>query len=199
MSKKYIHQAVEAFKQGQMIIVTDDEDRENEGDIVVAADYVTQEQLTFMAKKASGLICIALDSSIARRLALNPMVEKNEECLKTAFTVSVDARFGITTGISSHDRLVTVKTIVDPSSSPYDLVRPGHMFPVVARTLHERRGHTEASVALAHYCGLTPASIICEIMGENGEMLYGNNLEIWAEKYKIHKISVQDIVDYVVL
>ena len=191
-------QAIEDLKQGRMIIVTDDQNRENEGDIVIVAEKITETAMAFMARKASGLICLAINSELAKKLNLNFMVEDNQESMRTAFTVSIDARHGITTGISAFDRTKTILDAVNPDALPTDLVRPGHMFPVVARDngLFERRGHTEASVALAQLTGMQPAAVMCEIMDDNGKMLRGNLLKNFAIQYQLQIISIEELVNF---
>ena len=196
MKNNSMLQVIEDFKAGKMIIIADDINRENEGDIVVAAEKITEEAMTFMAKKASGLVCIAITKNLATKLELDPMVKNNQESMRTAFTVSVDAKHGITTGISAADR---VKTILDMvAASPSDLVKPGHMFPVVARDggLSERRGHTEASVEMAKLSNLVPAAVICEIMDDEGKMVRGKALEEYAKQHKLNLIHVEEIIEF---
>jgi len=186
---------IEALQQGKMIIVLDDVNRENEGDIVMAAEKVTESAMTFMIKQASGLVCLAISSEIAKRLELNPMVERNEESMRTAFTVSIDAKHGITTGISAADRCKTILTVTNSDAVADDLVRPGHIFPLVARDggVQERKGHTEASVELCKRAGLKPAAIICEIIGDDGKMLRGKALEEFARRYQLDLIHINAI------
>jgi len=193
-----IAKAIEAFKQGKMIIIADDVDRENEGDIVIAAEKITEETMAFMAKKASGLICLALTDELAQKIDLNLMVEDNQESMKTAFTVSIDAKHGITTGISAADRVKTVLTVIDKDSSSADIVKPGHMFPVIAKPggVLERRGHTEASVEMAKLAGLSPASVMCEILDDEGKMIRGKALEEFAIQYQIELLHIEEIVQF---
>ena len=193
-----ILKAIEDLKQGKMIIVTDDINRENEGDIVILAEKITEAAMTFMAKKASGLICLAIDSNLAKKLELDLMVQNNQESMKTAFTISIDARYGITTGISAFDRTKTILDTVNPNVIPYDLVRPGHIFPLIAKDggLFERRGHTEASVALANLAECQPAAVICEIMGDDGKMLRGQALKDFSKLHHLLLISIEEIVNF---
>ena len=169
-----IQEDIEDFKNGTMLIVADDEDRENEGDIICSGQMVTPEVINFMAREAGGLICLAISNEIAHKLDLPQMVEQNSESMKTAFTISVDAdeKFGVTTGISAYDRARTIEVALAPDAIPSDLRRPGHMFPCVARKggVLQRTGHTEAVVDLARLCGHTPAGAMCEIMTPDGHM-----------------------------
>ena len=167
-----IDEALAEIREGRMIIVVDDEDRENEGDLVMAAQFATPEAVNFMAKEARGLICLALTPERCDQLGLKLMTAKNEAPLETAFTVSIEAVEGVTTGISAHDRARTVQVAIDPDASPRDIVVPGHVFPLKAKEggVLERTGHTEASVDLARLAGLSPAGVICEVMNEDGTM-----------------------------
>jgi 3,4-dihydroxy-2-butanone 4-phosphate synthase len=167
-----IEEAIELIKKGEIIILVDDESRENEGDMVVAAQFITPEKVNFITKWARGLLCVAISKEIAERLNLFPMVVNNNSLHGTAFTVSVDAKEGVSTGISAYDRALTIKKIADPSSKPDDFVRPGHIFPIVAREggVLVRAGHTEGSTDLCKLAGLIPAAAICEIMNEDGTM-----------------------------
>src|SRR5215216_7052736 len=160
-----VEEALEEIRRGRMVVVCDGEERENEGDLVLAAQFATPEAVNFMAKEARGLICLALTAERCDELGLDLMAAKNEEPLKTAFTVSVEAAEGVSTGISAHDRARTVQVAIDPHSGPEDLRQPGHLFPLKAKEggVLERTGHTEASVDLARLAGLIPAGVICEI------------------------------------
>jgi 3,4-dihydroxy 2-butanone 4-phosphate synthase/GTP cyclohydrolase II len=164
-----IENAIEAIRRGRMVVVCDGEDRENEGDLVMAAQFATPEAVNFMAKHGRGLICLALSSGRCDELGLNLMTAKNEAPLQTAFTITIEAAEGVTTGISAHDRARTIQVAIDPSSGPEDLVQPGHIFPLKAKGggVLERTGHTEASIDLARLAGLIPAGVICEIMNED--------------------------------
>lgn len=193
-----IETAIETLKQGGMVIVVDDEDRENEGDLVVAADKITPEHINFMAKHARGLVCVPMEGAILDRLGLHPMVRLNTTARGTNFTVSVDARDGIDTGISAYDRARTVKVLVDPRSGPGDLQQPGHIFPLRAFPggVLRRAGHTEASVDLARLAGLTPAAVICEIMNDDGTMARLTHLEVFAREHDLPIINIADLIRY---
>lgn len=193
-----VESAIEDIRQGKMVIVADDENRENEGDLVCAAELVTPEIINFMATHARGLICLSLSQERADALDLRHMTEHNTEALGTAFTVSVDAahRFGVTTGISAWDRATTIKVCMDPASVPADLRRPGHVFPLRARPggVLRRVGQTEASVDLAQMAGLQPGGVICEILNEDGTMARRPQLEEFAARHGIRFITVAQIV-----
>jgi len=189
--------AIEEIKKGKMVIMCDDEDRENEGDLVYAAAFSTPEHVNFMAKEARGLICVALSKDIANRLELNPMVGSNTSSYETAFTVSVDA-VTAATGISAKERDDTIKILANPISKPTELVRPGHIFPLIAKeggTL-VRTGHTEGSVDLCRLAGLSEAGVICEIIKDDGEMARRDDLDIFAKKHDLHTVFISDIVEY---
>jgi len=193
-----IEDALEDFRNGKMVVVCDGEDRENEGDLVLAAQFATPEAINFMAKEARGLVCLALTPERCDELGLDLMAPKNEDPLKTAFTVSIEAREGVTTGISAHDRAHTIQVAIDPASRPRDLVQPGHVFPLKARTggVLERTGHTEASVDLARLAGLTPAGVICEIMKDDGTMARVSDLVPYCERHDLRMITVADLIAY---
>lgn len=193
-----VKEAVEDYKNGKMIIVVDDEDRENEGDIIFAAEHTTAEKINFMAKHARGLICVSLTSGRLEELDLNPMVRENTSKLGTSFTVSVDAASGITTGISAHDRNATVKVLVKSDSKPEDLGRPGHIFPLKAEKggVLSRAGHTEAAVDLARLAGLKHAGVLCEIMDEDGSMARLPVLQKFAEKFDLKILTIRDLIAY---
>ena len=195
-----IEDALIDYRNGKIVIVVDDEDRENEGDMICAADYATAQNINFMAQNARGLVCVAIDKSIAKRMELNQMVEQNTESMKTAFTVSIDAdeKFGVTTGISAYDRAKTIEVLINPKATPADLRRPGHLFPCVARRggVLQRIGHTEATVDLAKLTGLTPAGVMCEIMTEDGHMARRDYILEFAKKNNIKVITVADLVKY---
>ncbi|MDR0304214.1 MAG: bifunctional 3,4-dihydroxy-2-butanone-4-phosphate synthase/GTP cyclohydrolase II [Chitinispirillales bacterium] len=193
-----IEEVINDYRNGKIVIIVDDEDRENEGDLAFAAQLSTAEKVNFMAKFGRGLICIALESKILDRLRIPMMVERNTSNFETAFTVSVEARKGTTTGISAQDRNATVLKLIDPNATPNDFVMPGHMFPLRAKdggTL-VRTGQTEASVDLARLAGLTPAGVICEIMKDDGTMARRADLEIFSREHGIKIVSVADIVRY---
>ncbi|NPA15703.1 MAG: bifunctional 3,4-dihydroxy-2-butanone-4-phosphate synthase/GTP cyclohydrolase II, partial [Deferribacteres bacterium] len=193
-----IEEAIEDIKAGKMVIMVDDEDRENEGDLVCAAEKVTPEIINFMAKYGRGLICLALTPERCEELQLPLMAPESREPFGTAFTVSIDAREGITTGISAADRAHTIKVAIDPKTKPSDLVRPGHVFPLRARKggVLKRAGHTEGSVDLARLAGLYPAAVICEIMNEDGTMARVPQLMEFARKFGLKIITIADLIKY---
>ena len=189
---------IEEARKGRMFILVDDEDRENEGDLVIPAQCATPEAINFMAKHARGLICLALTRERVEQLALPLMAQHNGGRHQTAFTVSIEAREGVTTGISAADRARTVAVAIDPSCGPSDIVTPGHVFPLVARdggTL-ERTGHTEAAVDLARLAGLTPAGVICEIMNDDGSMARRNDLITFAQRHALKIGTIADLIAY---
>lgn len=193
-----IPEAIEDIRAGRFIIIVDDENRENEGDLVMAAEKVTPEAINFMAKEARGLICLPIIKQRLDELAIPLMVQDNTSKNCTAFTVSIEAKNEVTTGISAFDRAQTIKTVLDPNSKPDDLVRPGHVFPIRARDggVLVRAGHTEAVVDLAKLAGLYPAGVICEIMNEDGTMAHFPELEIMASKYDLKIITIADLIAY---
>ncbi len=193
-----IEQAIEDIKNGKMVILVDDEDRENEGDLTMAAEAVTPEAINFMATYGRGLICLSLDSTIADRLDLPLMVDHNTSQFETGFTVSIEAREGVTTGISAADRATTIQTAVADDTTPADIARPGHIFPLRARDggVMVRIGQTEGSVDLSRLAGLKPAGVICEIMDEDGTMARMPSLEKFAKKHGIGICTVADLVKY---
>ena len=193
-----IEDAVRDIRDGKMIIIVDDEDRENEGDLVCAAEKVTPEIVNFMAVHGRGLICLPLTEERCDELQLFPQTTENTSSFGTAFTTSIEAREGVTTGISAADRAKTILTAVDPASKPSDLARPGHVFPLRAKRggVLVRVGQTEASVDIARIAGLSPAAVICEIMNDDGTMARLPELEVFAEKHGLRIISVADLVRY---
>lgn len=195
-----VPEAIAAFKSGKFVIIVDDEDRENEGDLAIAGEFVTPEAVNFCAREGRGLICFSMASHLIDRFNLPLMVpaEDNQSGFGTPFTVSVEARHGVSTGISAHDRAHTMRTLIDPKSSPNDIVMPGHVFPLRARDngVLERDGQTEASMDLAKLAGLTPAAMICEVMNDDGTMARLPDLEIFAQKHDLKIISVKAIADY---
>ena len=193
-----IPEAIEDIKRGGFVIIVDDEDRENEGDLVIAAEKVTSEVINFMTLNARGLICLPIIGKRLDELRIPLMVRDNTSQFSTAFTVSVEAKHGVTTGISTADRAETVKAIINPATKADDLVRPGHMFPLRAKEggVLVRAGHTEAIVDLAKLAGLYPAGVICEILNEDGSMARLPQLEVMAQKYGIKIISVADLITY---
>ena len=193
-----ITEAIEEIEAGRFVIIVDDEDRENEGDLGMAAEKVTPEAINFMAKHGRGLICLPVIGKRLDELEIPMMVTKNTSKFATAFTVSVEARHGVSTGISASDRAATVKTIIDPATKPEDLVYPGHTFPLRARDggVLVRAGQTEAIVDLARLAGLYPAGVICEIMNEDGTMARRPQLEVMAEDFGLKIVSVADLIAY---
>lgn len=193
-----VEEALEYIRAGRMVIIVDDEDRENEGDLMVAAEKVTPEIINFMAKYGRGLICLSLTRQRVEELNLPPMVAENTARFGTAFTVSIDAREGITTGISAYDRARTILTAIDPKTRPEDLARPGHVFPLEAREggVLARAGQTEASVDLARLAGLYPAGVICEVMKEDGTMARMPDLEKFSQEHDIPILTIADLISY---
>jgi 3,4-dihydroxy 2-butanone 4-phosphate synthase / GTP cyclohydrolase II len=193
-----IEEALEEVRRGRMVVVCDGEDRENEGDLVLAGQFATPGAINFMTREARGLICLALEPERCDELGLDLMAAKNEPPLKTAFTVSIEAAEGVTTGISAHDRARTVQVAIDPRSGPSNLRQPGHIFPLKAKQggVLERTGHTEASVDLARLAGLIPAGVICEIMNEDGTMARVPDLAPYCERHGLKMITVADLIAY---
>ncbi len=193
-----IQEALQDFRDGKSIILVDDEDRENEGDLVLAAELVTPEAINFMAKYARGLICLALTPERVEELKLPPQTQENTATFGTAFTVSIDAANDITTGISAADRATTIKLAVDPNAKPSDFARPGHVFPLKAHKggVLRRAGQTEGSVDLARLAGLQPAAVICEIMNDDGTMARVPHLREFAQQHELKIITVKDLIQY---
>ena len=194
-----IEDAIEDIRQGKMIIVVDDEDRENEGDFLAAADKVTPEMINFMATHGKGLICVPLTESRCKELELHTMVTNNTDNMETAFTVSVDLKGnGVTTGISAADRAKTIEALVHPNTKPYELGRPGHIFPLIARQggVLRRTGHTEAAIDFARLAGYSSAGVICEIMNDDGSMARLPELVEVAKKFDLKLVSIEDLVAY---
>src|SRR5688500_3618514 len=193
-----VQEAAELYRRGEFVIIVDDEDRENEGDLCIAAEKVTPEKINFMAKNGRGLICLALTEERCRELDLPLMVENNTTNFGTAFTVSIEARGKVTTGISAFDRSETIRVAIDPKTRPHDLARPGHVFPLRAKKggVLKRAGQTEASVDLASIAGMTAAAVICEIMNEDGTMARLGDLREFAVRHNLKIISVADIIQY---
>ncbi|MEQ8936172.1 MAG: 3,4-dihydroxy-2-butanone-4-phosphate synthase [Amphiplicatus sp.] len=195
-----VSEALAAFKTGETVIIVDDEDRENEGDLALAAEFITPEKVNFFAKEGRGLICLSMAGELIDRFRLRMMVpqEENRSGFGTAFTVSVEAAEGVTTGISAYDRAHTMRTLIDPKAGPSDIVTPGHVFPLRAAEggVLSRGGQTEASVDLAKLAGLTPAAMICEVMRDDGEMARLPDLEVFADKHGLKIIAVKALQDY---
>src|ERR1700685_3064246 len=193
-----IEEAIDDIRQGKMVVVCDDPDRENEGDLTMAAQFVTPEAVNFMRKEGGGLVCLALTPDRCDELGLDLMAAKNESAFETAFTVSIEARTGVSTGISAADRARTIQVAIDPSTSPRELVQPGHVFPLKARAggVLERVGQTEAGVDLARLAGLIPAGVICEIMNDDGTMARVPDLRPYCERHGLKMVTVADLVAY---
>ncbi|MEA2291224.1 MAG: 3,4-dihydroxy 2-butanone 4-phosphate synthase / cyclohydrolase [Solirubrobacteraceae bacterium] len=193
-----VDEAIEEIREGRMVVVCDDEDRENEGDLTLAAQFATPEAINFMAKEGRGLICLALTPDRCDELGLDLMAAKNESPFETAFTVSVEAREGVTTGISAADRARTIQVAIDPTSAPRDLVQPGHVFPLKAKAggVLERTGQTEAAVDLARLAGLNPSGVICEVMNDDGTMARVPDLAAYCERHGLKMITVADLIAY---
>lgn len=195
-----IEEAIEDFKRGIPVIVADDEDRENEGDVIIPAQYATPQVVNFLISECKGVVCLALTREKADKLGLSEMVSHNTDPKGTAFTQSIDAskKFGVTTGVSAFDRAKTIEVAVANDAVPADLSRPGHIFPLIARTggVLERVGHTEASVDLARLAGLTPAAVICEIVNEDGTMARRDNLVEFSKKHNLKFITVAQLIEY---
>jgi 3,4-dihydroxy 2-butanone 4-phosphate synthase / GTP cyclohydrolase II len=193
-----IEEALDDIRAGKFVVVVDDEDRENEGDLTIAADFATAEAINFMATHGRGLICLSLTAERCRELELRPMTERNETPFGTAFTVSVEARDGVSTGISAHDRARTIQVAIDSRSRPSDLVQPGHVFPLEARAggVLQRAGQTEAAVDLARLAGLTPAGVVCEVMNDDGTMARVPDLVRYCERHGLRMVTVADLIEY---
>jgi len=193
-----IEEAIEEIRQGHIIVVVDDEDRENEGDLVMAADKVTPDAVNFMAKYGRGLICVPMTGERLDELKISMMVNDNTAPMGTAFTVTVDARRGVTTGISSSDRAVTIRTLVDPLTTGDDLTRPGHILPLRAMPggVLRRAGHTEAAVDLARLAGCSPAGVICEVLDDDGSMARVDQLAVLVKRHDLRMITIKDLIEY---
>ena len=198
MAISTIQEAIEDIQNGKMVILVDDEDRENEGDLCMAAEFISPETINFMARYGRGLICLTLNEEIADKLHLKQMVQDNQARFGTAFTVSIEARHGVSTGISAADRATTIHAAVNPLSKPDDLVSPGHVFPIRAKRggVLVRTGQTEGSVDLCRLSGLTPAGVICEIMKDDGTMARMPDLEIFAHEHNLKIVTIADLIDY---
>ncbi|MGA9112001.1 MAG: bifunctional 3,4-dihydroxy-2-butanone-4-phosphate synthase/GTP cyclohydrolase II [Smithella sp.] len=198
MAISTILEAIEDIKNGKMIILVDDEDRENEGDLFMAAQFATAKTINFMARYGRGLICLTLNEETADKLNLKQMVQDNQARFGTAFTISIEARHGVTTGISAADRATTIQAAVNPLAKPEDLVSPGHVFPIRAKRggVLVRTGQTEGSVDLCRIAGLTPAGVICEVMKDDGTMARMPDLEVFAREHKLKIVTIADLIDY---
>lgn len=193
-----IEEAIRRYGEGEILILVDDEDRENEGDFAVAAEHATAQVVNFMITHGRGLVCTPITEERARELRLAPMCPDKTDLQEARFTVSVDAREGITTGVSVHDRAKTIRLMVEDTATPEELVRPGHIFPLVARDggVLRRAGHTEATVDLARLAGLKPAAVLCEILDEDGTMARGRQLEAIAERLNVPMVHIADLIEY---
>jgi 3,4-dihydroxy 2-butanone 4-phosphate synthase/GTP cyclohydrolase II len=193
-----IEEAIEDIRQGKLVVVVDAADRENEGDLTIAAQFATPEAVNFMATHGRGLICLCLTEERCDELGLRPMTDNNETPYETAFTIAIEAREGVTTGISAADRAHTIQVAIDPTKGPGDLVHPGHVFPLRARPggVLQRSGQTEAAVDLARLAGLNPAGVVCEIMNEDGTMARVPDLVPYCERHGIKLVTVEDLIEY---
>ena len=193
-----VEAALDALRRGNFVVVADDTDRENEGDLILAAESMTTEKLAFLLRYSSGVVCVAITRERALELELPPMVPENSESHGTQFTVSVDAAWGTTTGISAYDRALTIRALGNRRVGPRAFLRPGHVFPLRARSggVLERRGHTEAAADLSRLAGFEPAGALCELMAEDGSMLRGQALEQFAEEHALPFLTIADLVLY---
>ena len=193
-----IEEAIEDIRQGKFVVVVDDEDRENEGDLTIAAEFARPEAVNFMATNGRGLICLCLTEERCDELDLRQMTDRNETPFGTAFTVSIEAREGVSTGISAHDRARTIEVAIDPGSGPSDLVQPGHVFPLRARRggVLQRSGQTEAAVDLARLAGLTPAGVVCEVMNDDGTMARVSDLVPYCARHGLKLVTIADLIEY---
>ncbi len=190
--------ALDAIRHGRAVVLLDDDDRENEGDLIVAADRITVPMMATLIRECSGIVCLCMGDDALQRLALPPMVTNNGSRYGTAFTVSIEAREGVTTGVSAADRVTTIRTAIRPDASAADLVSPGHVFPLraVPGGVLERRGHTEGAVELARLAGLQPAAVLCELMNEDGSMMRGDELIAFSRKHGYPMLTIAELVDY---
>ncbi len=193
-----IEEAIDDIRSGKFVVVVDDADRENEGDLTIAAQFVTPESVNFMATHGRGLICLCLTAERCDELGLRPMTEHNETPLGTAFTVSIEAREGVSTGISAHDRARTIQVAIDPGSTPADLIQPGHVFPLRAKPggVLRRAGQTEGAVDLARLAGVNPAGVVCEIMNDDGTMARVTDLVSFCQRHDLKMVTVADLIEY---
>lgn len=190
--------ALTALRNGQGVLLLDDEDRENEGDIICSVDHLTNQQMALMIRECSGIVCLCITDDHASQLALPPMVENNNSANQTAFTVSIEAKIGVTTGVSAADRVVTIKTACNPNAKPTDLARPGHVFPLRARKggVLSRRGHTEGTVDLMQLAGLSPFGVLCEVTNPDGTMAKTPEIIAFGEQHDMPVLTIEDIVQY---
>lgn len=201
MRRERVEEAIRAFKDGRAVVLQDDPDRENEGDLIYPAELIHEEIMAMMIRECSGIVCLCMEDALAETLDLPPMVQHNESRNRTAFTVSIEAKEGVTTGVSAHDRVVTIRTAMRPGARPGDLARPGHVFPLRAHPggLLQRRGHTEGSVELARLAGFHPAAVLCELMNPDGTMMRGRTLAWFAERNDFPLLTIQELVEAVAL
>ncbi|MCK8780649.1 3,4-dihydroxy-2-butanone-4-phosphate synthase [Rhizobium sp. NTR19] len=196
--QKRVVDAIRAFEAGEIVVVTDDDDRENEGDLIVAAVHCTPDKMAFIVRHTSGIVCAPMPREEAKRLNLNAMVAENDSAHTTAFTVTVDFKHGTTTGISAEDRTLTVRNLANPNVGPADFVRPGHIFPLIAREggVLMRSGHTEAAVDLCKLANLPPIGVICELVNDDGTVTRGQQVADFAQKHGLKQVSVADLIAY---
>lgn len=197
-SEQRVKNALEAFRQGNGVLVLDDEDRENEGDLIFPAETITPEQMAMLIRYGSGIVCLCITDELCKQLDLPPMVQHNTSANKTAFTVTIEAAKGVTTGVSASDRVTTIRAAIADGAKPEDLHRPGHVFPLRAQTegVLVRRGHTEASIDLARLAGYKPAGVICEITNDNGSMARAPEIVTFAQKFGYPVVTIEDLVAY---
>ncbi len=190
--------ALRAMREGRPVILMDDHDRENEADLIVAAEKISVETMALLIRECSGIVCLCLTREALEKLKLPPMVQHNESRFGTAFTVSIEARHGVTTGVSAADRVTTIRAAIAEGAAPADLVRPGHVFPICAaeKGVLGRRGHTEGAVDLARLAGLKPAAVLCELMNPDGTMARGQDIVKFAEKHRLTAITIEELVFY---
>src|ERR1700740_1122653 len=198
VSQSRIPQVIDAFARGEIVVVTDDNDRENEGDLILAAVHATPEKMAFIIRHTCGIVCAPLTAEIARRLHLSPMVADNDAIHGTAFTVSVDYRHGTTTGISADDRTTTIRNLANNNAGRSDFVRPGHIFPLIAkdRGVVMRPGHTEAAIALCRLADIEPVAAICELVNDDGTVMRGPQVRAFAKNHGLKRISVANLIAY---
>ncbi len=193
-----VENALTALRQGRGVLLLDDEDRENEGDIIYSVEYLTNEQMALMIRECSGIVCLCLTEDQADKLELPPMVANNNSANQTAFTVSIEAKYGVTTGVSAADRVTTIKTAANSDSRPSDLARPGHIFPLRARAggVMTRRGHTEGTVDLMQMAGLQPAGVLCEVTNSDGTMAKTQEIIAFGKRHNMPVLTIEDMVLY---
>ncbi|EKO3379918.1 3,4-dihydroxy-2-butanone-4-phosphate synthase [Vibrio fluvialis] len=193
-----VENALQALREGRGVLLLDDEDRENEGDIIYSAETLTAEQMALMIRECSGIVCLCLTDEQANKLELPPMVQVNDSKNQTAFTVTIEARYGVTTGVSAKDRVTTIKTAINPNAKPDDLARPGHVFPLRARKggVLARRGHTEGTVDLMQMAGLMPSGVLCEVTNPDGTMAKTPEIVAFGKLHNMPVLTIEDMVQY---